>query len=324
MLALRIMADVRIGISGWRYAPWRGVFYPDDLPQRCELDYAARVFASIEINGSFYSLQRPESYAAWHRQTPTGFVFALKGPRYITHMLRLRDCEQALANFLASGVFNLREKLGPILWQLPPNLGYDAGRLEEFLALLPHDTEEALAIARRRARWMKGRTRLSIESNRPLRHALEFRHTGFMEASLVRLLAKHGIALVIADTAGRWPGAQDITADFVYMRLHGDTELYRSGYSEKSLKRWAARIDAWHHGGEPEDAVKLATERSPPVEERDVYCFFDNTDAKLRAPFDAQSLKAKLGQKGGRRSGPLPVTCRAEPGSAAFRSPSGP
>ena len=289
------MARVRIGISGWRYPPWRGVFYPQGLPQRTELDYAAGVFASIEINGSFYSLQRPECYARWHRQTPPGFVFALKGPRYITHMLKLKGCGQALANFLASGLFNLREKLGPILWQLPPNLRYDPGRLEDFLALLPRDTAQALSMARKRARWMKGRTRLAIDANREMRHALEFRHPSFMQPSLVELLARHGVALVVADTAGLWPQAHDVTADFVYVRLHGATELYRSGYSKRTLGRWATRIDAWHRGGEPADAVKIAVNRQPSFEKRDVYCFFDNTDAKLRAPFDAQRLVAELG-----------------------------
>src|SRR3569833_239098 len=129
-------AAVRIGISGWRYEPWRGQFYPPDLPQRRELEYASRVLSSIEINGSFYSLQRPECYASWYADTPPGFVFAVKGPRYITHMLKLRNVETPLANFYASGIFNLREKLGPFLWQFPPNLGFNPERFEAFLAML--------------------------------------------------------------------------------------------------------------------------------------------------------------------------------------------
>jgi uncharacterized protein YecE (DUF72 family) len=290
------MARIRIGVSGWRYPPWRGVFYPHGLPQHAELDYAATAFASIEINGSFYSLQRPESYASWYRHTPAGFVFALKGPRYITHMLKLRGCEQALANFLASGVFELREKLGPILWQLPPNLGYDAKRLDDFLSLLPRNSAQALSMARKRARWMKGRTRLSIDANRKIRHALEFRHPSFVQPALVELLARQGIALVVADTAGRWPQALDVTADFVYVRLHGATELYRSGYSRRTLGLWAKRIEAWHRGGEPAEALKIAPARKPPFRKRDVYCYFDNTDAKLRAPFDAQTLNRLLNQ----------------------------
>ncbi|MGH8269029.1 MAG: DUF72 domain-containing protein, partial [Steroidobacteraceae bacterium] len=161
------MATIRIGVSGWRYAPWRGLFYPPGLPQRAELAYASRRFPTIELNGSFYSLQRPESYAQWYAETPDGFVFSVKGGRYITHMLRLRGIEQPLANFFASGVFNLREKLGPILWQLPPNFKYDRERMERFFRLLPRDTEAARTLARRRSAWMKGRVRLAIDAQRP-------------------------------------------------------------------------------------------------------------------------------------------------------------
>jgi uncharacterized protein YecE (DUF72 family) len=297
-----LAAHIRIGVSGWRYAPWRGVFYPRGLPQRAELGFAAGLFASIEINGSFYSLQRPECYASWYRETPPGFVFAVKGPRFITHMLKLRDCQRALANFLASGVFKLRDKLGPILWQLPPNLSYDAARLESFLALLPHDTDAALSLARKRARWMNGRTCLTIDPDRPIRHALEFRHPSFLQPSFVKLLRRYRIALVIAETAGLWPQVHDITADFIYLRLHGDKELYRSGYSKPALSRWAKRISAWHSGGEPGGAVKIVSGRKPAPRKRDVYCFFDNTDAKLRAPFDAQGLMRDLGLEGGVRA----------------------
>jgi uncharacterized protein YecE (DUF72 family) len=286
---------IRIGISGWRYEPWRGVFYPKDLPQRCELDYASRFFSSIEINGSFYSLQRPESYAAWYAQTPAGFKFAVKGGRFITHMRKLREVEEPLANFLASGLFNLREKLGPILWQLPPSFKYDRARLEPFLALLPHDTEAACRLARRRSAWMKGRVRLGIDAKRKLRHAIEIRHESFLTPSFVDLLRAHRIALVIAETAGHWPLYEDLTADFVYVRLHGDQELYRSGYDNNALTRWAQRIRAWSAGREPPDARKIVDTKSPITGPRDVYCFFDNTDVKSRAPFDAQMLMQKLG-----------------------------
>ncbi|HEX8757721.1 MAG TPA: DUF72 domain-containing protein [Steroidobacteraceae bacterium] len=289
------MATIRIGVSGWRYAPWRGPFYPEDLPQRAELEYASRCFPSIEINGSFYSLQRPESYAQWYAQTPEGFVFSVKGGRYITHMLRLRGIEQPLANFFASGVLNLREKLGPILWQFPPNFSYDRERMERFFHLLPRDTRAASALARRRSAWMKGRVRLAIDGQMPLRHAVEVRHESFRDPSFVELLRSQRIALVIAETAGQWPMAQDVTADFIYMRLHGDKELYRSGYSDRALSRWAQRIRAWHAGSEPADAQKVSDRGPPPQGERDVYCYFDNTDVKLRAPADARSLMRKLG-----------------------------
>jgi uncharacterized protein YecE (DUF72 family) len=289
------VAMIRIGISGWRYAPWRGAFYPRDLPQRAELQYASRHFSTIEINGSFYSLQRPESYSQWYDETPDGFVFSLKGGRYITHMLRLREVEEPLANFLASGVFNLREKLGPILWQFPPNLKYERERVERFFRLLPRDTESARALARRRSAWMKGRVRLAIDAHRPLRHAVEVRHESFRDPSFIDLLREQRIALVIAETAGEWPMAQDVTADFIYMRLHGDKELYRSGYSDRALSRWAQRIRAWHEGSEPSDADKSSAAKPPSQEPREVYCYFDNTDVKLRAPVDAQSLMRKLG-----------------------------
>jgi uncharacterized protein YecE (DUF72 family) len=289
-------AAIRIGVSGWRYAPWRGTFYPKDLPQRRELEYASRVLPSVEINGSFYSLQTPESYACWYADTPPGFVFAVKGGRYITHMLRLRGVETALANFLASGLFNLKEKLGPLLWQLPPNLKYDRDLIENFLALLPRDTVAASAVARRRSAQMKGRTRLAIDSKRELRHALEVRHESFLDPSFVELLRAHNVALVIAESAGRWPLVHDITADFVYVRLHGDKELYRSGYDDAALDRWARRIGAWSAGSEPDDVRKIVADRPPPrAAGRDVYCYFDNTDDKLRAPWDAQTLMLKLG-----------------------------
>ena len=154
----RARGEVRIGISGWRYAPWRGVFYPRGLAQRRELEFASRMLPTIEINGSFYSLQRPESWAEWHDQTPEGFVFAVKGSRYITHMLKLKDVATPLANFFASGPFRLNAKLGPILWQFPPQLGFDAARFDAFFSLLPRDTGAALALARRHDSRLAGRS----------------------------------------------------------------------------------------------------------------------------------------------------------------------
>ena len=237
--------EIRIGISGWRYPPWRGTFYPEGLPQRRELEYASRHAATIEINGSFYSLQRPEFYARWRDETPDNFVFSVKAPRFITHMLKLRNCEQAMANFLASGIANLGDKLGPILWQLPPTYRFDAAVLGPFLASLPRDTDEAAAIARRRNEKVKGRARLAYGACRPLRHALEVRHETFVDEAFVDLLRREQVALVVADTAGKWPLVEDLTSDFVYARLHGDAVLYVSGYSDAALERWAARFIAW-------------------------------------------------------------------------------
>ena len=269
------MATTRIGISGWRYEPWRGIFYPPDLPQARELEFASRAFSTIEINGSFYSLQTPKSFAAWRDATPAGFVFSVKGPRYITHLLRLKHIEKPLANFFASGVFELREKFGPLLWQFPPHLRFDEERFENFFALLPRDTGQALSLARKRDTRMHGRSSLKIDAERPLRHAVEIRHESFVTPAFVRLLKKHRIALVVADTAGKWPLVEELTADFMYLRLHGDKELYASGYTDAALDRWAEKIRAWSR-------------------RREVFCYFDN-DIKVRAPFDADRLREKLG-----------------------------
>jgi uncharacterized protein YecE (DUF72 family) len=267
---------VRIGISGWRYEPWRGVFYPEGLPQRRELEFCARHFPTVEINGSFYSLQRPEYYQQWYDETPPGFVFAVKGSRYITHMLRLNNVEKPLANFYASGILNLREKLGPFLWQFPPMFIYRPERLEPFFEMLPRSTEAALRLARRRDARMTGRARLAIDAQRPLRHAVEIRHPSFVNPDFVSLLRKHDIGLVVADTAGKWPKMFHATSSFVYVRLHGDIKIYTSGYSGRALDSWARRIRAWSREG------------------RDVYVYFDN-DVKVRAPFDALNLMHKLG-----------------------------
>jgi uncharacterized protein YecE (DUF72 family) len=314
---------IRIGVSGWRYPPWRGVFYPPGLPQRLELRYAASVLPTLEINGSFYSLQRPESWERWRDETPESFVFSVKGPRFITHMLKLRGVEQPLANFFASGVLALGPKLGPILWQFAPRLRFDARRFEAFLALLPRDTEAALRLARRRHPRMHGRSRLAIDRPRPLRHAVEIRHESFLDVRFLDMLRAHGVALVVAETARQWPMPCDVTADFVYLRLHGDRELYRSGYGPAALSRWAGRIAAWHAGGEPEQlppgAVRIGGLAPPQPAGRDVYCYFDNTDVKLRATADARALLRRLGMAPGRWRGPLSGRAPRRAAAAAAR-----
>ncbi len=288
----RLSHGVRIGISGWRYAPWRGVFYPKDLLQRRELEFASRRFDTIEINGSFYSLQHPDSWRRWYAETPDDFVFAVKAPRYITHLRRLREIDAPLANFFASGVLELGEKLGPILWQFPPNMHFDAERWTAFVERLPRDTTAALAMARRHDGRVRA-TSLPRVAKQRLRHAVEIRSDTFRDERFIALLRRHGIALVVADTAGRWPYLEDVTADFVYLRLHGDQELYASGYSPQALDRWAARIDAWRRGREPADAEHASSREAPRRARRDVYCYFDN-DMKVHAPFDAQSLRERL------------------------------
>jgi uncharacterized protein YecE (DUF72 family) len=287
--------EIRIGISGWRYAPWRGRFYPKGLPQKGELAYASRMLPTIEINGSFYSLQRPAYYEAWHDETPDDFLFSLKGPRYITHLLRLRDVGAPLANFFASGVFALGAKLGPILWQFPPHLTYDPARFEAFFKLLPHDTDAALALAKgHHDARMQGRSLLEVRHPQELQHAIEIRHESFVDPGFIAMLRRHGVALVVADTAGHFPLLEDLTAAFVYMRLHGDKELYASGYSDEALDRWALRIATWRGGHQVDDARLASDKPAPRRARRDVYCYFDN-DVKVHAPYDAARLAERLG-----------------------------
>jgi uncharacterized protein YecE (DUF72 family) len=289
------MGKIYIGISGWRYPPWRGIFYPKGLRQADELAFASRALPSIELNGSFYALQKPESYNAWYEATPPDFIFSTKGNRYITHIQRLRDIDVPLANVFASGVLNLREKLGPFLWQFPPSFRYDAERVDHFLSLLPHDTEQALELARHCDAGRRERSVPVIDKKRKLRHAMEIRHDSFIDPSFIALLRKYNVALVIADSAGKWPDREDVTADFVYLRLHGEAALYSGGYTEEALDYWAGRIGAWSKGQQPEG--KLISDVKPRKRSsRDIYCYFDN-DIKVDAPFDARRLIDKLGLK---------------------------
>lgn len=282
---------VRIGISGWRYARWRGVFYPEDLAQKDELSYAARQFPTVEINGTFYSMQRPAYFAAWADAVPEDFVFAVKGPRFITHMLKLNGSRTALANFFATGVLRLERKLGPILWQLPPSLSFHPQKLSAFFDLLPRTAADAASLARRHDGRLKDRAWLRAGPPQKIRHAIEVRHDSFRDPAFIALLRKHDIALVCADTV-EWPLLMDVTADFVYCRLHGATELYTSGYGARALARWASRIRAWAAGGDAEgEHASPAPARHR--RSRDVYVYFDN-DAKVRAPADALALMRLL------------------------------
>jgi uncharacterized protein YecE (DUF72 family) len=282
--------EIRVGISGWTYAPWRGVFYPKGLKQKEELPYAAGQVTSIEINGTFYRQQAPKSFAAWAEAVPEDFVFSIKGPRFITHIRRLRDIEGPLANFMASGLLNLGAKLGPILWQFPPNLPLDLDRFAAFLDVLPMDTAAASALAARHDSWLKEKAATEIDENRPLRHALEIRHESFRDPAFITLLQSHNVALVCADTV-EWPRLMDVTADFLYLRLHGSEALYASGYDDAALDDWARRVKAWAAGGEPADAERVGGKA--PRRKRDVFVYFDN-DLKVRAPVDARALLRRL------------------------------
>ncbi|QQQ80374.1 DUF72 domain-containing protein [Saccharothrix sp. 6-C] len=242
------VGEIRIGTSGWRYPEWRGGFYPRGLQQRLELQFLSRRLDTVEINGSFYGLRKPTDFKSWFERTPENFVFAVKGHREITHTKRLRDVAKDVEEFFDSGVLDLGPKLGPILWQLPPSLPWRPERFAAFLDLLPGP---------------------------PVRHAIEVRHPSWDTPELVEVLARHGIALVVAESAGRFPEPHELTTDFVYARLHGDEELYVSAYSDQALDRWASRFREWSAA-------------------RDVYVYFDNTMGGA-APFDALALAERLG-----------------------------
>jgi uncharacterized protein YecE (DUF72 family) len=284
-----LTVQLRIGISGWSYAGWRGTFYPQDLIQRRELAYAGERFGSIEINGSFYSLQRPASYQHWFEQTPDAFLFSVKGGRYITHLRRLKDVARPLANFFASGVLCLREKLGPILWQFPPRMTFDASRMETFFDMLPRTTRDAAKLARKHDPWMNDRVFTTTDADRPLRYAIEVRSESFFNRQYIRMLRRQKMAWVMSQGAQRWPYAEEVTADFIYLRLHGATELYAGGYCDEQLARWARRIEKWQAGNEPRDRVRITDLKAPPRKHRDAFIYFDN-DAKVQAPFNAMRL----------------------------------
>ena len=285
-------SQLRIGISGWTYEHWRGVFYPKGLVQRRELEYASRQLNSIEINGTFYSLQRPKSFRKWHDETPADFLFAVKGSKYLTHRKALKDVRQPLANFFASGVLLLGKKLGPILWQTPPWLQFDREKMSAFLKLLPRTSTAASRLASEHN--LKNEDWIATEAvaRTRIRYVFEPRHESFFCEDFVELLRKHNAALAFADAAGKWPYAEDVTTDFVYIRLHGSEELYAGGYSEAQLKSWAKRIEKWRAGRDPRDAKRI-TSTGISKGARDVYVYFDNSITN-HAPLDAVRLSAML------------------------------
>jgi uncharacterized protein YecE (DUF72 family) len=268
-----------VGISGYDYKRWRGRFYPDKLPARQWLAYAARTFNSIELNGTFYSLKSPDVFRRWADEAPAdGFVYAVKGGRFITHNLKLRNADTALGNFFASGVLALGRKTGPFLWQLPATYRFDAKRLESFIRQLPRDSTAGEAVARGHDDRLPRGALITAAERVAYRHAFEVRHPSYFGDEFYDLLRSHRCAFVVADTAGRYPYAEEVTADFVYVRLHGSQELYVSGYTDAELDGWAKRVKQWRKGG------------------RDVYVYFDN-DAKVHAPFDAMRLSERVANR---------------------------
>ncbi len=272
--------QIHVGVSGWDYAGWSGDFYPSGLPARSRLGYVAQHFGTVELNGSFYALQRPTSYRAWYRDTPSAFQFAVKGGRYITHMKRLREVEQGLANFFASGLLALRDKFGPVLWQLPANLSFHEERIANFLEQLPRTTFEAAQLASQHDDKLREPADVTTDADRPILHALEVRNLSYDNKRFYDLLRSRGVACVVADSPV-WPLLDRRTAEHTYVRLHGHTELYASGYSSRSLDGWADRCARW-------------------AKEGPVFVYFDN-DARGRAPYDALDLIGRLGLGGKKR-----------------------
>ena len=281
---------IRVGISGWTYGPWRGVFYPKGLRREDELVYVANHFKAVEINDTFYGLQYPEIFAAWADQVPADFAFCVRAPRHITHVLRLRNAEASVASFIASGLLRLGIHLGPILWQLPANLGFDPRLMEHFLGLLPHDTAAAAALGQRHDKTLRAPAWLEVDLVRPMRHAFSVRHKSFLCSAFTDLLRAHGVALVCADAAG-WPGPMDVTSDFVYCRLQSPSRYAVGGYDTGTLDKWARRVNVWAAGHEPAESVRIGAKSR--IRQRDVFVLFD-TDKRERAPGDALELIRRL------------------------------
>jgi uncharacterized protein YecE (DUF72 family) len=266
------MGQIRVGIGGWVFAPWRGTFYPKGLAQARELSFASRQLTSIEINGTFYGAQKPASFRRWHADTPEDFVFSVKGPRYATHRRALGEAAPSIERFFNSGVLELREKLGPVLWQFPPFQRFDESGFEAFLALLPHRLEE-----------------------RAIRHVVEVRHASFATPAFIALLRKHGVAAALVDTDGHVP-LTDVTADFVYARLRRTQADEPEGYPALALEQWAARFRPWAAGGVPKDVKPIAPAPQGAKQPRDVFIYFIN-GAKERAPAAAMALIEALSGK---------------------------
>lgn len=286
------MADgIRIGVSGWSYKSWEKSFFPPDIPKRRHLEYLTGRFNTVEVNASFYRLQKASTYRNWRAISPPGFVFAVKGSRFITHNLKMKEAAGALANFLASGMLALGPKLGPLLWQLPETLRFNPERIASFFELLPRTTRAAAELAAQHDARVPDPF-VEPGRNRRLRHAIEVRHESFYTPEFVDLARARGVAIVFSD-APAWPLLEEVTADFIYARLHGSTQMYASRYTDQELDWWAERIRTWAAGGRAADANRVGGRAAPRRRERDVYVYFDN-DQQAHAPHDALRLIERL------------------------------
>lgn len=259
---------IRVGIGGWTYEPWRGLFFPEKLPKAKELSHASRRVTSIEVNGTFYSTFTPSTFRRWADETPDDFIFSLKAPRYAVNRRVLSEAGPSIDKFFGSGVGELKSKLGPILWQLAPTKKYDAGDIAAFIELLPK----------------------SIDGLK-LRHALEVRHEGFRSADFITQVRKANIAVVLADSK-KYPLIADLSADFVYVRLQEAKAEVETGYDAIALEMWATLAKSWERGEEP-DKFPLAAPKGKTLKSRDVFIYFIN-GAKERAPAAAEALIQRL------------------------------
>jgi uncharacterized protein YecE (DUF72 family) len=255
---------IRVGIGGWVFAPWRGEFYPKGLPQARELEHASRKLTSIEINGTFYRTQKPDSFRKWAAETPDDFVFSVKGPQFATNRRVLAEAGESIERFFASGVLELKSKLGPILWQMAPTKKFDPADFEGFLALLPKELDGC-----------------------SIRHVVEVRQESFLVPAFIELLRKYSVAVVLVES-GKHPLIADVTSDFVYARLQGTSDKEKTGYPAKALDLWAKRARTWADGGAPDDLATVGG-KAPAKGKRDVFIYMIS-GAKVRAPAAAMAL----------------------------------
>jgi uncharacterized protein YecE (DUF72 family) len=259
---------IRVGIGGWNYAPWRDNFYPAKLVQRRELEYASRQLRAIEINGTYYGAQKPATYAKWAAETPAGFIFSLKAPRYITESKRLADASKGVSGFVHGGLAEMGDRLGPILWQLPPSRPFDADDLAAFLDALPRELD-----------------------GQPLRHVLEVRHPSFLDENYVVLARAHRIPTVFTDSPD-YPSLADLTGDFSYARLMRSNDEIPTGYASAELDRWAGYARDWAAGKDIATLPHVAALQSQ-ASPRDVFVFFISA-AKHRNPAAAMALQSRI------------------------------
>jgi len=260
---------IRAGMGGWTFEPWEGTFYPDKLPKKRQLEYASRQVPTIEVNGTYYSTFKPPVFAGWAAETPDDFVFSLKANRFVTNRKVLATAEESMTRFLSSGISELGDKLGPIVWQFANTKKFEADDFAAFLALLP-EKQDGLR----------------------LRHVLEVRHPSFGVPEFVALAKKHGVAICYAHHHD-YPEFADVTADFVYARLQKGEDTVPTAYEPAALDRWATRVKTWAAGGQPDDLPRIVPDEAPPKKPRDVFVYIIH-EGKIRAPQGAMALMERV------------------------------